>query len=69
MTAFPSVENILVASRREMRVLPVLGWLEVPVADVEAESLGLFPELLVASPLTDDVSAASDVNHFRSRSG
>ena len=69
MTAFPGVENVLVSSRGKMRILPVLGRLEVPVGDVEPESLGLFPELLVASPLPDDVGAASDVNHFRLGSG
>ena len=69
MTAFPGVENVLVSCRRKMRVLPVPGRLEVPVTDVEPESLGLLPEFFVASPLTDDVGAASDVNHFRLGSG
>ena len=63
MTALPAVEDVLVARRREVRILLVLGGLEVLVADVEALSLGLFAELLISPALSDDVRPASDVNH------
>ena len=63
MTALPAVEDVLVARRREVRILLVLGRLEVLVADVEALSLGLFSELFISPALSDDVRPASDVNH------
>ncbi len=63
MATLPAVEDVLVARRGEVRILLVLGGLEVLVADVEALSLGLFPELFISPALSDDVRPASDVNH------